>query len=301
MKNREHPLRDKIKSIEKQRNRFLNRMNFGKMLNRFGERGFDPFEDGLLLGLLRVAFRLLLIYIFSFASTQILVYIASYLGSHILLSVVGEWIFNTHEKKLRELGEKVYRMREAYYTQKLSENGISCGCINFPNDVQVTEDRATLYNRKNMMYMTIYNMETGDGMSGFNAKKSENDAVVNEAIPSIQFNKKFGVVAKKGAEIKAVKFISPAVQLKMIESPEIRNFSKIKIEPEQVQIELVKPVNNCDIITKPMNLCVDDIFSRKFLMKYFTSIDEYCERFRHHAEMTNARIVKMRFLLEREI
>ena len=129
-----------------------------------------------------------------------------------------------YTKRLKELTEEVNETLTSYYNDRRAECGFPNGVLLFTNGIGVCQHgtRVMVELPKNYGRMRVY-IKDGMYLNHIEEEKIMNmvgkgtgKVLLNERIPSVDFNKAFWVVADAGTERDCLAYLSPSMQLNLI-------------------------------------------------------------------------------------
>lgn len=248
-------------------------------LRRNAVRGFwAPFElHNFFLILINIILRFIIITILFCICQDFLTCLLVYAIPHILVligSFVGECITCRQLIKLeKEINEKYDMYAEKQYAQYCITNRNS---VVFDNNVLVENGLIQFPMAGDFGNIKIFRLLDEDNKSSYNSIKTEisggysNLTLIDKHIPSIQFKKNFGVVTDKDNTIRALNYLSPTVQMNMINHiKELENYTIIRTENGIMKLgtnRYVNPPGSFDVLDKYSSV-----------IGYFDEIDRHCQ------------------------
>ena len=209
---------------------------------------------------------------------------------------------NYYTGQLRELAEEVNKTLVCYYNEKKAEGGFPDGVILFTNGIGVGRSgtRVMVELPKNYGRMKVY---IKDWMYLRHHVKEEKimemvgkgtgKVLLNERIPSVEFNKAFWVVADAGTERDCLAYLSPSMQLNLIKgggptrqdgtlwgfasmSLEGNHYSMLTIEDNYLYIDV--HYKRAEGGLYPVDF-LDKMNGSKDIRMSFKAVDLFCETF----------------------
>lgn len=281
-------LAKRILEGEKQHKKFLGLYTFGNKLITSAKRVVNPFRDGLrgIPGFcLKVTCCLLLFAVLDFIPILII-----YGAYHLIALIVGKILDKTYEKKLYELGEEYRSIQMDYFLGQQKLFGIDNGAVHYDDGVTVASGSVCMRTTRDFGTIKILQLEKMEEQNEYISQKtnpSPYQSLMHDMISSREFNTKYAVIVPKGEERECISYLSPTVQVKMIQSKELAKYSNIFIENQVLSARTGITVNSPNVI---------DPFSKKRLSKYFDDIVEYCKQIRKMGDTVHADMQKLDFL-----
>lgn len=292
-------LQAEMGQLEKQHRSNLLRFNFGEYLQGVAKRGIWPFGDNVLLVIAACVFRLVLVLIF-FSVTQNWIAAAAIYGVlHLAALIVGSRMsarasarLTVIDGKATEVTEKFLHNCEKRYQINvyIGAMGIASYSVDFGDDITLLNNYVSVSMKRDTPDISFYNLNNGDEFSGFikrTSSLSDGEVELTRHFASTQFNKKFGVVMDYGDEISAVSFLSPAIQMKMINTPEIQQMSALQIKSGCFTAQCG------DFLTAPELARIDRFQS---LNGNLERIEEWCRNIRTQADKAHTTMEKLDFI-----
>lgn len=269
-------LRQELKKAEGNRLKYLALMHGGRAVKIFGLRGTllaDPDKDFFWL---KTGINLLIhgfIYLICWAifETEWLPALITYGIVHLALYLGGRATENLFEGKLYEMDSYFSGKCRCYYDTECEKRGIADGTI-LIEGVIIRNGSAETYIQEPPVALTLYCKETGQGdvrYSDRNMNPQPGDVDMKKYISSVEFNKKYGIIAKKGTELDCVNMFRPTIMVKMIEGKKNEKLGVVEIGNGYLQATTNGAV-------EPANTFID-IFGVKSLKSYFEDVDRYCK------------------------
>ena len=254
-------LKKEIEENEEKHKKYLKSYRFGEFLKDMrknaAEHGKNPTpqtEKGS-LGLLGVV---IISYLLTF---NIWAAIFVFIVINIILTSVGKKMYKNNGAKLEELAPICRHSLKEYSAKRYEEYGICdartitgivyklnldsyydlgepdtselprYGAVQFDDGVIIRNHYLDASMRKTYGNINFYQLEKDNERSLFEEQRRELTTCINDKISSLDFNKKFGIIHRdSSSELLCMKYLSPSMQLNMIKSDKMHNFSSIHIE-----------------------------------------------------------------------
>lgn len=284
-------LHEKMRKTNKKHKPFLLLWHLAKALINFARRGIKPFADGTILGVISIIVRLVLILILLSIKQEILFVVIAYAVIHLISFVVGKLLNKCAEDMLAKLAEEAHGIFVAYLVNRNEHYGIDGDTVFYDDGAIVDSNEIRMGMQKKCCDISIYRKDISEESSIYYHRTYNSDdsgTSLNEKIASTQLNNKFGIIAERGNELDAMIFLSPTVQLNMINTPEMLTFSQMRITDGVFTAIIGEPI--------PFPAPID-IYKWKPLTKHLQEIDKYCAKVRKQADTAHNNLQKISFLL----
>lgn len=282
-----NPLKKEITQAQRKHIQYLIGYYFGKFLTIFGYGGLHPLAD--LTAMLTIPVRLIMILVLVMVEANLfydrvngkvgIIYatvcgVVTYVLLHIMFQFLGTKLHKHSEEKLEDLESDCQMLCNKYKFIQEQSRGILNG--------QMEKDGITVANNciscvtnlgADFGEIDIFLLEKSDDYFEYSKRESNPDkmwSAMAKNVASTQFNKVFGVTTEYGNERRAMIYLSPTRQLKMVQTPEMRKFTNMEVG------DFLFTANTGQFIAKPPRV---NIYSVKPLQMYFHDIDKYCEKF----------------------
>ncbi len=287
-------LKTAIQAGESKHKRYRLLYRRGINLENYARRGFSPFTDGQMRGILSLVGRAVLLVIL-FAVTQNLLYtVLGYLLIHGLAAILGRILHSQFEKKLDRLRDEYNAILSRYYTDQEEKYDIVGGTV-IRDDLSIESGFVMAGMRQDYGTIRIYQLDKLDNPNEYSAFLNRGldpalpQLAISEKLASVAFKKKFGVCIEPDKEIETLRYLSPALQVKMLEQwKAIAKFSNISI---------ANSIFHADTSHKVVDPVSIDIYARQPLGKYFDDVDRYCAQMLKMADAVWEEMKQIDFLL----
>ena len=272
-------LYSQVMQFEKKFDKTNFRYRMWGFLKRNAIRGFWPLcgLENFFLILLNMFFRCLIMVILFCIYQDLIACLLIYAIPHIVVIIATAIAENNALKKLQaleiEINEKYEMYAEKQYSQYCITNKDS---VVFDNGLQVTNGLIRFPLSRDFGSITIFQLSDQADKNNFNYIKDEisdgdsDFALISKHIPSIQFTKNFGVITDKDNVIQALNYLSPTVQINMINHiNELKNYTRIHA------VNGLMDLGTNRYVEPPEKFYILDKYSS--VIRYFDEIDRYCQ------------------------
>ena len=240
----------------------------------------------LVLGALTVAF----VSIFGISFTAALIIAAIlYFIPFTVFHIVSKIKVENYWKKLSALKENVKSLQNEYFDKRCKESNIFDGYIYFTNGIAVG-GRGSIIEvnlERDCGNMQVFRKSYDFGnyekeIMNNNFKKGKNKMLLNDSIASLEFNENFCVIAEKGTERNCLTYLSPAMQLNLIQKSDIYSFLKKSSDHSLFTIKNNYLIAETKHVTAPYGYIAYDISGNccsHSAVELLEAIDQYCEIF----------------------
>lgn len=293
----------KVRKCENRHKVYLVTLIGSKIMESWGKRGLWPFIGDEIRWLVSLLGHLPLLFLFYAILQNMIAAAAVYLGIHLIAFAAGLWLHKSFEKKLTDLGTESVQLHSAYFLERCGKHGIEGsiygsiygGEVPFEDGVVIGSGRLCAPMRKDYGAIRICRLDVCDDWDEYYTVKYDHNnprQTMEQNIASLDFNNKFGVLTDKTNELNCMKYLSPALQLKMIKAKGIERFKKIEVNGNWFCA-----VTNITVET-PSDI---QIFRWKPLQWHFREVDRYCSEMRSMADTVYADFRKIDVLLGSDI
>lgn len=296
-------LKKKIMENEKKHKRYLIAYRIGEFFKDLRENATKKDSDDLasifgFLGLLVGSYLLV---------HNILGAIVLFVVINCILSLTGKILYKKFRAKLEELKRDCASSLSTYCDAKCKEFGICVksdsryneddsysiyesydafivghldiprqGAICFPDGVIIRNEHLDATMRTSFGNLTIYQLKKKKERTTFEEARKKTTSCINDKISSLDFNAKFGIITSATtSELICMKYLTPSMQVKMINADKISRFSNINIKESNLSMSTGKSVKLPTAFR---------IYDKKPLMKYYEEVDTYCQEMRKMAD-----------------
>lgn len=263
--------------------------HFSPALINFGRRTIFFFEEEDLRRWITLGTRALMVLILYLIHQNWMHTLLSYAVIHLVVFLLGKLLHAMSERGLLQLDDKVGTLIYAYEGCKSEEYKTISEEEGFGDFILYTGSIEAPM-RKKCEDICIYPLNNTDGYYAYSKRKGdleETGISVNEKLASVQFTKKFGVFTEKDQLMDSMIFLSPVLQMKMINTPELQHFKNIIIR---------NGVISADIKLGPRYPDSVDVFSWKPFLICCTERDIYYKELQKYENFVYNQMKKIDFI-----
>jgi hypothetical protein len=284
-------LKQSIATGEAKHKKHLWLFRIGRFLETYAKRGFRPFADGELKGIITLVGRAVLLLILLGITQNLLYMVIGYLIVHGIAFVVGSLLRKHNSVKLHLLSEDYNALWEQYLDAQTEANDMVGGIMVYDGGIVISSGAVTASMDQDRGKIDIYQLDKTDEMLTYDQRRHDHEEkglAFSEKLASVKLRKNFGIYIEKGQEIPCTTFFSPVVQVKMTDSKQIANFSAITMDGPYFHAKTQHSVPSPGRI---------DTFTTKPFAKYFEDVDRYCADMRKMGDAVYGDVQSIRFLL----
>lgn len=273
----EKELRKELRKGEGRRIKNIMGEKTGRFFKNFGKKGalWVPKDGGDLFFrfLLNLAFRGAIFYGFYALFREnwipaLIVYIILHTG----LFIGGKLLEKKCMENLMEMSAYFNEKFTAYFDEACRQRNIVGDAVLIDN-IRISNNRVDAYTLPTKADFNLYCLESFDGDNACFDRRlnpQPDDVDLKKHIASVEFNKKFGVITKKGMEMHCVDLLRPTVQVAMCGKFKVEHLCMVEIGGGNFYAATKDSV-------KPVKTHID-IYGDDALLWYFDDADIYCEK-----------------------
>ena len=282
-------LKQKLAQMEQTHKQYLKKHRWGERFQLFGQSGFALVGNGLIFDAINVfihgtVFLIIMAFAWKFFLSLII-----YAGIHLAFLLFGNARVNKYSYRLDRMQEEMDALWGEYYARMRDQFGIEDGCVAYDDGVVVGNGSLAATKAERVPQMEILQLSKFEEADKFDEfKRYTEKGTINDYIASLEFRKQFGIKTHFSAtNDDYMRFFTPDVQLGMVRSMVIKNFSGLEVLHDRVcakfegKVELPKGV---------------DVYEKAPLEKYFLGVNEYCLKMRQMADRVHGEFAQMAFL-----
>lgn len=290
LQDHKHLLQEEMEKTNKKHKSALLLFYFANSLINFARRGIKPFADGTIIGIVSIIIRLFIILILMAIKQEVLFVVIGYVAIHLISFAAGKLLLKPAEEKLTMVAVAAQRIASDYLNNRSERFGLVGDCVFYDDGAVVNGNQISIGMRQECGEVSIYRKDVGEEYRIYYNRAINSDDTgisLNEKFASTQLDNKFGIIVEKGKEMDGMKFFSPSMQVKMIDTPEMLNFKQMTIS-ENVFTAIIGE-------TVPFPPAID-IFSWKPLSRHMKEIEKYCASVRKQADQAHETMMKIDFI-----
>ena len=282
---------EKVRQDSKKQRRWLRAFQRGCRWTTFGKRGvllarqFDGFRD--VMG--TILHWQIMVFLWRFTQ-KFLPALLIHLGFHAFFWIAGAILTKVFGNKLDQLQAEYAEHRTQYLHQRRVQFGFDgYWRMHYEDGCVVGEGFAAAPMLQNVGNMQILQLEKSDDHYAYfeQSQKDPGSVAINQQFGSIAFKKKIGLVLHNTTPMQCMKFMTPAKQLALVQSEELKHFEKIHLDDDQLTAVTKSGVE----IPRGVN-----VYEKRELMDCFREADRYCQQLRSWADLTHNNLEKISFL-----
>lgn len=282
-------LKENLEQMEALHKKYLKKHTWGERFTLFGQTGFALVGNGLIMDAVNVFIHGIVFLTIMMFTWKFLLTLVIYAGLHLALLLFGSLRVKKYKNLLDQMQEEINATLSGYYGQMCERFGIQNECVAYEDGVVVGNGMLVAPKAEHVPQMQILQLTKISEEEKFNEyKKFAGTGTINDYIASLEFRKRFGIKThfSVGSE-EYMRFFTPDVQLDMVRSTTIQNFTDLEVLHDRICANFESNVK--------IPQCAD-VYQRAPLETYFLAVNAYCLNMRQLADRTHEAFTQMSFL-----
>ncbi len=269
------------------------RYRFWDFLRRNAIRGFwPPYDfDSRIMSWLKFFMNFIFFIFLLVTFFNLLVAVIVYGALHLALIIISSIFRNINEKKLIALEPQINYVFDEYANKQYDQYRITDrNSVVFDDGMVVTNGSIKFPMCRDYGNIQILQFSNFDDEYYYKSlKKSDPSFCFNKNISSVQFTKNFGVLTSQNNHLRALSYLSPTVQVDMINHiKDLNKYRRINISGGVMSIETDRHVR------PPSDFYL--YFSGESVTKHLDEIDRHCRETLEMGLLAYSEIQQMPFL-----